>query len=78
MSEATLTPATASTQPVRVVVKESPRPKGGPLDFGDLRARGYSEPEAYALLRNHGVQVLRKRRIALEVLVRIERGELAP
>lgn len=49
-----------------------------PLDYEALRARGYTEREAYALLRRHGVRVLRKRRIRPDVLEAIERGERAP
>lgn len=51
-----------------------------PLDYEALRERGYSKDEAYGLLRRRGVKVPggRKRRISLEVLTRIERGELAP
>lgn len=50
-----------------------------PLDYAALRERGYTEREAYALLRRHGVKVPggRRRRISPELLVRIERGEVA-
>ena len=49
-----------------------------PLDYPALRDRGYSEREARALLRRHGVKVPGGRRIRIDatVLVRIERGEL--
>ena len=51
-----------------------------PLDYSQLRSRGYTEREAYGLLRRHGVKVPggRKRRITLSLLTRIERGEIAP
>lgn len=50
-----------------------------PLDYAALRERGYSEREARGLLRVWGVVVPggRKQRIAVEVLARIERGEVA-
>lgn len=55
-------------------------PGARPLDYRALMERGYSEREARTLLRRHGVRVPggKRQRIALEVLVRIERGELAP
>lgn len=48
-----------------------------PLDSKALMDRGYTEQEAYALLRAHGVRIPggRRRRIALDVLEAIERGE---
>lgn len=50
-----------------------------PLAYEDLRARGYTKPQAYGLLRRHGVRVPggRRKRISRELLVRIERGEVA-
>lgn len=55
-------------------------PQAPPLDYSALRARGYSKDEAYGLLRRRGVKVPggRKRRIAADLLHRIERGEIAP
>ena len=49
-----------------------------PLDYDALRARGYSEREARAMLRVWGVKVIggRRYRISPDVLARIERGEL--
>lgn len=48
------------------------------LTATDLQHRGYSEREAYALLRRHGVRLpgARRARIAASVLERIERGEI--
>lgn len=48
------------------------------LDRKALQERGYTEKEAYALLRRHGVRVPggRRARIAQSVLERIERGEI--
>lgn len=48
------------------------------LDRRALQDRGYTEKEAYALLRRHGVRVPsgRRARIALSILERIERGEV--
>lgn len=50
----------------------------GPLDHEALMSRGYSEREAYALLRRHGVRLpgAKRSRIAVSVLEAIERGEL--
>lgn len=48
-----------------------------PLDSDDLMNRGYSEKEAYGLLRRHGVRLpgAKRIRIAVTVLEAIERGE---
>lgn len=48
------------------------------LDRKALQERGYTEKEAYALLRRHGFRVPggRRARIAQAVLERIERGEI--
>ena len=53
-------------------------PDAGPLDSHALQARGYSQQEAYGLLRQHGVRLPggRRARISREVLERIERGDL--
>lgn len=50
-----------------------------PLDHAALLDRGYSKDEAYALLRAHGVKLPggRRARISLEVLTRIEAGEIS-
>lgn len=49
-----------------------------PLDYHALVERGYSEKEAYALLRRHGVRLPggRRSRISVDVLTRIEAGEI--
>lgn len=49
-----------------------------PLDYKALQSRGYTEHEARALLRTHGVKVPggRRRRISPSTLARIERGEI--
>jgi hypothetical protein len=49
-----------------------------PLDHKALVARGYSEKEAYGLLRRYGVHAPggRRRRVARDVLAVVERGEL--
>lgn len=49
-----------------------------PLDARDLRERGYSQHEAYGLLRRHGVKIPggRRLRIAPQILKQIERGEV--
>lgn len=48
-----------------------------PLDYRALMQRGYSQAEAYALLRRHGVRLpgAKKARIATSVLESIERGD---
>lgn len=70
----TLQPARIAPEPARVTRVET----GGPLDYEALRARGYTEPEARALLRAHGVRILRKLRISRELLESIERGDVRP
>lgn len=52
-------------------------PDRGPLDHKALMDRGYSEREAYGLLRAHGVKIPggRRARISREVLEHIERGD---
>lgn len=49
-----------------------------PLDHKGLQERGYTDHEARALLRTHGVRVPggRRRRISPSMLARIERGEI--
>ena len=49
-----------------------------PLDARALQARGYTEQEAYGLLRRHGIKLHggRRKRIHPDVLARIERGEI--
>lgn len=51
-----------------------------PLDSRGLQERGYTKAESYGLLRRHGVKVPggRRKRISMEVLRQIERGEVAP
>lgn len=55
-------------------------PDDRPLSSDDLKARGYSTDETYALLRAHGVRLPggRRMRIARAVLEQVERGELTP
>lgn len=55
------------------------QPLDGPLDAKALKARGYSQAEAYGLLRAHGFRVPAGRRIRMapEILNAIEKGELA-
>lgn len=54
------------------------RPAPAPLDAKALMARGYSQHEAYGLLRRHGVKVPggRRLRISAVLLGQIERGEV--
>lgn len=53
-------------------------PDDRPLGAKELQERGYTEQEAYGLLRNHGLRMPggRRIRIARSVLERIERGEI--
>lgn len=76
----TQAPKSVSVLPERVVVIGAVRDPDAPLTADDLMTRGYSKDEAYALLRRFGVKVPggRRKRIAVTVLERIERGELAP
>lgn len=79
----TLATPSGPVAPRPAVVKHTPTrapDPSAPLDARALMARGYSKDEAYALLRRHGVKVPggRRKRIAVTVLERIERGELAP
>lgn len=49
-----------------------------PLDAEALQDRGYSRREAYGILRRHGVRLPggRRLRISLDLLIKIERGEV--
>jgi hypothetical protein len=57
-----------------------PADQKAPLDREALQARGYTRDEAYGLLRRFGVKLPggRRKRIAVDVLEKVERGELAP
>ena len=62
----------------RSTIHAQARDPDAPLAYEDLRARGYTKPQAYGLLRRHGVRVPggRRKRISRDVLARIERGEV--